>query len=168
MKLLDAIKFIIIEQKKFPKLKLNARFDGIDFRLLSSFHQWFERHGDEDYDEVKDIFFNKTSKSKKYRVGVPDDMIIDTIKKKISKIEKSFQETTDKRIIFVKKRKDNEDEVDFDFMEFILEKEGDDFTIITSAFSKDGFYLSLGFPVKTKTVMLEKVIKVKYKVIYLN
>jgi len=165
MKLLETIKNIINEERKFPKLKFVGEIDGEKVKLESTFHQWFERHGDQKYDEIRDIFFDTGNK---YRVGVPDDMIIDIFKKNLKRIKNSFDDHSKNRIIFVKKRKDNEDEVEFDFAEFILQKEKNTYKIITSGFSSDGKFLVLGFPIKTKLVMVEKTIKPKYKVVHLD
>ena len=95
-------------------------------------------------------------------------MIIDIFKKNLKRIKNSFDDHSNNRIIFVKKRKDNEDEVEFDFAEFILQKEKNTYKIITSSFSSDGKFLVLGFPIKTKLVMVEKTIKPKYKVVHLD
>ena len=48
-------------------------------------------------------------------------------------------ESIDRR--FVHKRKNNEDEENFDYIEVLLHKDGNFFNIITSAFSKDGQFL---------------------------
>ena len=168
MRLLDSVKKIVLEQRKFSKLKWNGYIGDNKIKLLSSYHQWFERHGDENYETIKDIFFDKVAHSKKYRVGVPDELIIQLFKKNISKIESSFDDPSKNRVIFVKKRKDNDDEVEFDYIEFILQKIGDNYEIITSSYSDDGKFLVLGFPIRTKFVVLERMIKPKYKIVYLD
>jgi hypothetical protein len=165
MKLLGTIKSIICENRKFPKLKFVADINGEKVKLESTFHQWFERHGDQDYDEMKKIYFNTGDK---YRVGVPDAMIIDVFKRNFNKIKQSFDEHNKNRIIFVKKRKDNNDEVEFDFIEFLLQKDNNTYKIITSSFSSDGKFLVLGFPIKTKLIMVEKTTKPKYKLVRLQ
>jgi len=168
MKFLELIKNIILENNKQRILKFVTKIGDDTIRLFSSYHQWFERHGDENYETIKDIFFDKVAFSKKYRVGVPDKMIVEIFKRNIEKIINSFKDDQSKRVIFVKKRNDNEDEVEFDFIEFIIQNKGSVYEIITSAFSKDGNYLVLGFAVKTPMVMVEKEIKPKYEIVYLD
>ena len=168
MKFLELIKNIILENNKQRILRFVTKIGDDTIRLFSSYHQWFERHGDENYETIKDIFFDKVAFSKKYRVGVPDKMITEIFKRNLEKIVNSFKDDQSKRIIFIKKRNDNEDEVEFDFIEFIIQDKGNSYEIITSAFSKDGNYLGLGFPIKTPMVMVEKEIKPKYKIIYLD
>ena len=80
----------------------------------------------------------------------------------------AFEQEKNDRIIFVKKRTDNDDEVDFDFIEFILQKKDNFYEIITSAYSDDGRFLVMGFPVRTKKVMIENKITGKYKIVYLS
>jgi len=169
MRLLDSVKKIVLEEKrKFSKLKWSDYIGDKKIKLLSSYHQWFERHGDENYKTIKDIFFDKFIRNEKYRVGVPDELIIELFKKNISKIENSFDDPSKNRVIFVKKRNDNEDEVEFDYIEFILQKNEDNYEIITSSYSDDGKFLVLGFPIRTKFVVLERMIKPKYEIVYLD
>jgi len=168
MKLLELIKNVILENGKPRILRFITKVGDSDIRLFSSYHQWFERHGDENYETIKDIFFDKFASNVKYRVGVPDKTIVEIFKRNMEKIINSVKDEQSKRVIFVKKRNDNEDEVEFDFIEFIIQDKGNSYEIITSAFSKDGNYLVLGFPIKTRMVMVEKEIKPKYKIVYLD
>lgn len=168
MKLLELIKNVILENGKPRILRFITKVGDSDIRLFSSYHQWFERHGDENYETIKDIFFDKFASNVKYRVGVPDKTIVEIFKRNMEKIINSVKDEKSKRVIFVKKRNDNEDEVEFDFIEFIIQDKVSSYEIITSAFSKDGKYLVLGFPIKTPMVMVEKEIKPKYKIVYLD
>ena len=168
MKLLFFFKDLIIENRKPRKVKDSIELNGKKILLFSSYHQWFDRHGDEDYETIKDIYFDKLNIMDNYRVGVPDRIITKLFRKNISKIENSFEQEKNDRIIFVKKRTDNDDEVDFDYIEFILQKKNNGYEIITSAYSDDGRFLVMGFPVRTKKVMIENKITGKYKIVYLS
>ncbi len=77
------------------------------------------------------------------RIAVPDTMVKDFFESNLMKIYYSFEDENpeNKQIIFVKKRKDNEDYDVFSYIEVLLKKEGNFFYIITSAFSKDGQFL---------------------------
>jgi hypothetical protein len=68
----------------------------------------------------------------------------------------------------VKHRLDNEDEERFDFIEFLLEKNGNSYDIISSKYSKDGRFLVMNFPVRTARVMIEDKNNKKYKFVYLD
>ena len=168
MKLLLFVKDLILENRKPRKVIDSIEFNDKKILLFSSYHQWFDRHGEEDYETIKDIYFDKTKKVVGYRVGVPDRLITSLFRKNISKIENSFEQEKNDRIIFVKERTDNDDEVDFDFIEFILQKKDNFYEIITSAYSDDGRFLVMGFPVRTKKVMIENKITGKYKIVYLS
>jgi hypothetical protein len=168
MKLLHFFKDLIVENRKPRKVIDSIEFNDKKILLFSSYHQWFDRNGEEDYETIKDIYFDKLNLTDNYRVGVPDRIITSLFRKNISKIENSFEQEKNERIIFVKERTDNDDEVDFDFIEFILQKKDNFYEIITSAYSDDGRFLVMGFPVRTKKVMSENKINRKYKIVYLS
>jgi hypothetical protein len=168
MKLLHFFKDLIVENRKPRKVIDSIEFNDKKILLFSSYHQWFDRNGEEDYETIKDIYFDKLNLTDNYRVGVPDRIITSLFRKNISKIENSFEQEKNERIIFVKERTDNDDEVDFDFIEFILHKKDNFYEIITSAYSDDGRFLVMGFPVRTKKVMSENKINRKYKIVYLS
>jgi hypothetical protein len=165
MKLLDTIKKLILENKKFPKLKYSEKVGDRNVQLVSTYHQWFDRFGDEDYEYIKDLTFQKP---KNFRIGVSDKDIIPLFKKNLQKIEDSYNLHNSNRIIFVKHRLDNEDEERFDFIEFLLEKNGNSYDIISSKYSKDGRFLVMNFPVRTARVMIEDKNNKKYKFVYLD
>ena len=146
------IKTILLEYKKQPIKRGVFKYNGKEYTLLSTDHQWFDRHGDNDYETNLDLFFEKNASDNKYRVGVPDEIITNIVKGNISKIISSFEKINpcSNRVIFTKKRIDNEDEGFFDVIEFLLQKNGNKLNIITSAFSEDGFYLYFGPKTKTK------------------
>ena len=70
-------------------------------------------------------------------------MIKNFFSNNIDKIYNAFEKEQPKnnKIIFVHKRKNNQDEENFDYIEVLLQKDGNFFNIITSAFSKDGRFL---------------------------
>ena len=86
------------------------------------------------------------------------------------KIYYSFEDENpeNKQIIFVKKRKDNEDDEVFSYIEVLLKKEGNFFYIITSAFSNDGQFLKTDVEEKkSKRVTIEGIKNNNILVIYL-
>lgn len=165
MKLLETIKKLILENTKFPKLKFSEKVGDREVELLSTFHQWSDRFGDEDYEYIKDLTFQKYNG---FRIGVPDEEIIPLFKKNLQKIEDSYDPKNSNRVIFVKHRLDNEDEEIFDFIEFLLEKNGNRYSILSSKYSKDGRFFVMNFPVRTLKVMIENKNNNKYKFVYLD
>ena len=104
------------------------------------------------------------------RLAVPDSMIKNIFSKNVEKIYKSFEDepSESKRIIFVHKRKDNEDEKKFDYVEILIGKDGNFFSIVTSAFSDDGkFIKTKNEEKKSNRVMLEYKFKHNYPIVYL-
>jgi len=131
-----------------PTVLFSNIIDNKLVQLLSTRHQRVERFGNQTYNDLVDMYneFIETRKSKFQkppRIAVPDMMVRDFFESNLMKIYYSFEDETpeNKQIIFVKKRKDNEDADVFSHIEVLLKKEGNFFTIITSAFSKDGQFL---------------------------
>ena len=143
---------------KYPIKKGGLQYDGNQYNIVSTYHQWFDRHGDNDYETNLDLFFEKNADNNKYRVGVSDQILVPLIKNNGPKIIESFNTINpcSKRIIFTKKRLDNEDEEFFDVIEFILQKDNRSLKIVTSAFSEDGLYLLLGIKTKTDKINLKE------------
>ena len=133
-------------------------YNRMMYNIVSTYHQWFDRHGDNTYDENYDLFFKKNISDDDYRVGVPDSILIPIIKKEIGKIIESFKthNPCNKRIIFTKKRSDNQDEEYFDFIEFIVQKDSNELKIVTSAFSEDGNFLFFGIRPRSKKENLKE------------
>ncbi len=152
------IRHYLLETRKFPKKKGMEVYDRMLYNIVSTYHQWFDRHGDNTYDENYDIFFGKNISDDDYRVGVSDSILIPLIKKEIGKIIESFKihNPCNKRIIFIKKRNDNQDEEYFDFLEFIVQKDGNELKIVTSAFSEDGNFLFFGVRPRSKKENLKE------------
>ena len=152
----NIIKTILLEYKKQPIKRGDIKHNGKTYSLFSTEHQWFDRHGDNDYETILDLFFEKNVGDNKYRIGVPDEIITSIVKNDISKIILGFEEVNpcSNRIVFTKKRIDNEDEEFFDVIEFVLQKNETKLEIITSAFSEDGLYLYFGPKIKAKTDMI--------------
>lgn len=151
MKLLVTLKnLILIEENNNPRgttifsTVLNNKF----IQLKSTYHQRKERHGDETYEDIvykyNDFLYTNKSKFRQPpRFAVPDTMIKNFFSSNIEKIYSAFEKEQPKnnKIIFVHKRKNNQDEENFDYIEVLLQKDGNFFNIITSAFSKDGRFL---------------------------
>ena len=152
------IRQYLFETKKFPKQKRNKIYNNIMYKIISTYHQWFDRHGDNSYDENYDLFFEKNLSDENYRVGVPDKILIPIIENKIEKIIESFKthNPCNKRIIFIKERNDNQDEEYFDFVEFVLQKDENELKIVSSAFSEDGNFLYFGVRPRTKKENLKE------------
>ena len=87
MKLLLFVKDLILENRKPRKVIDSIEFNDKKILLFSSYHQWFDRHGDEDYETIKDIYFDKLNIMDNYRVGVPDRIITKLFRKNISKLK---------------------------------------------------------------------------------
>ena len=120
--------------------------DKMLVRLISSKHQRNDRFGNLSYEDSVEKYENFLEKRKSKfqvppRIGVPDKMIADVFSQNVNKIDDKFKELNKNKIIFVKKRKNNEDDPNFDYIEIILDKDGSNYTIISSAFSEDGKFL---------------------------
>jgi hypothetical protein len=131
-----------------PTVLFSNIIDKKLIQLLSTKHQRVERFGNQSYDDLVDMYneYLETRRSKFQkppRIAVPDMMVKDFFESNLMKIYYSFEDENpeNKQIIFVKKRKDNEDDDVFSYIEVLLKKEGNFFYIITSAFSKDGQFL---------------------------
>jgi len=147
------IREYLLEERKFPKQKGIEVYDKMMYKIISTYHQWFERHGDDSLLKHIDIL---DKKGYDYRIGATDSILVPTIKNNIRKIVESFKlnKPCSNRIIFIKKIKNNNNSEYFDFVEFILQKDGNELSIITSAYSKDGNFLLN--KVKTKKERLEE------------
>ena len=106
------IKQYLFETRKFPKQKGSEVYDKMMYKIISTYHQWFDRHGDNSYEKNVDLFYEKNDSDNDYRIGVSDRLLIPIIKKDISRIIDSFKthNPCNKRIIFTKRRLNNEDE----------------------------------------------------------
>jgi len=148
----------LLEGRKFPKQKGSQLYDNILYKIISTYHQWFDRHGDNSYDTNVDLFYEKNNADNDYRIGVSDKILIRIIQEKIDKIIQSFKihNPCNKRIIFTKKRDNNEDEEFFDFVEFVIQKDGNELKIVSSAFSEDGNFLYFGVRPRSKKENLKE------------
>lgn len=148
----------LLEERKFPKQKGTEVYDKMMYKIISTYHQWFDRHGDNSYDENVDLFYEKNESDNGYRIGVSDGILIPLIKKDISKIIDSFKthNPCNKRIIFTKRRNNNEDEEYFDVAEFIIQKDDNELKIVSSAFSEDGNFLYFGVRPRSKKENLKE------------
>jgi len=142
----------LLETNKFPKQKGTEVYDGMMYKIVSTYHQWFERHGDDSL--LKHIEILET-KGYGYRIGATDSILVPTIKNNIGKIVESFKlnKPCSNRIIFIKKI-DNPHIEYFDFVEFVLQKNENKLSIITSAYSDNGNFLLN--KLKTKKERLEE------------
>jgi hypothetical protein len=177
MNLINIFKKIILNEsinKKNNGVVLLSRVVGNKLiKLISTYHQRTERFGNMSYDEIVDLYneYLETRKSKYEqppRLAVPDNMIVKTFDTKLDNIYLSFEELKpeNNQLIFVKKRKDNENGEQFNFMEFLITKDGSFFTIITSAFSNDGqFIKTRKEEKKSKRVTLEQKQKSTYIIV---
>jgi hypothetical protein len=152
------IKQYLFETRKFPKQKGSEVYDKMMYKIISTYHQWFDRHGDNSYEKNVDLFYEKNDSDNDYRIGVSDNLLIPIIKKDISRIIDSFKthNPCNKRIIFTKRRLNNEDEEYFDVTEFILQKDGNELKIVSSAFSEDGNFLYFGVRPRSKKENLKE------------
>jgi hypothetical protein len=179
MKLLSTLKNIILFESSHKKptgtVIFSRLMDNKLIQLKSTFHQRKERFGSDSYEDIVEKYrdFIETRKSKfqqEPRLAVPDSMIKNLFSENIENIYKSFEKEKPEndRLIFVHKRKDNEDEKKFDYIEILLTKDGNNFYVVTSAFSKDGDFLKTkNEEKKSRRVTVEQTIKSNYKVIYL-
>ena len=151
MKLLVTLKNIILNEEN-NKPRGTTIFSTVSndklIQLKSTYHQRNERHGNETYKDIVDkyndfLYTNKSKFRQPPRFAVPDTMIKNFFSDNVDKIYGAFENEQPKnnKIIFVHKRKNNEDEENFDYIEVLLHKDGNFFNIITSAFSKDGQFL---------------------------
>ena len=81
----------LLEERKFPKQKGSEVYDKMLYNIISTHHQWFDRHGDNSYDQNIDLFYEKNNSDNNYRIGVSDRLLIPLIKKNIGKIIDSFK-----------------------------------------------------------------------------
>lgn len=179
MKLLFSLKNIIInetnQRRQGGTVLYSKVIDNKLIQLKSTFHQRKERFGSDNYDEIVDKYkeYLETRKSKfqvEPRLAVPDSMIENMFSKNLEKIYNSFKEEspTNNQIIFVHRRKNNEDEKKFNYMEVLLKKDGNFFNIITSAFSDDGEFLKTKDKEKrADRVTVEQTLKNNYKIVYI-
>ena len=179
MNLITVLKKIIVTETKREKDKGTTLFSQvIDKKLVqlkSTYHQRKERFGKESYDDIVDMYndYLSTRKSKYQqppRLAVPDSMVKNLFSDSLEKIYNSFEteKPDNNQIIFVKKRKNNEDGDQFKFAEVLINKDGNFFNVITSAFSKDGQFLKTkNEEKKAQRVTLEYLYKQKITVIYL-
>jgi hypothetical protein len=142
----------LLEERKFPKQKGSQLYDNMLYKIISTYHQWFERHGDDSL--LKHIEILET-KGYGYRIGATDSILVPIIKNNIGKIVESFKlnKPCSNRIIFIKKINNPHIEY-FDFVEFVLQKDENKLSIITSAYSDNGNFLLN--KLKTKKERLEE------------
>jgi len=143
--LLEEIKLIESADKRGHVL-FSKVIDNNLVRLISSKHQRSDRFGNLSYEEsvekYEDFLQKRRSKFQvPPRIGVPDKMIVNVFSDNLNKIQNKFKDLNKSKIIFVKEREDNEDDPAFDYIEIIIDKEGSNYTIVSSAFSEDGEYL---------------------------
>jgi hypothetical protein len=161
MKILDSLKTIVLESR-FKKPKLFTTPDG--FKFYSSTHNTIDRKGNLNYDEIRDIILNAIDSGNKVhtRVAVPNLMVHKLISGKYKKILNEFsKDPKEEKIKFIFRRDDNKDEEVFDYIEFILGRDGEDtktFNVVSSTFSSNGNYLGLfgKDTVQDRKVILEK------------
>ena len=148
----------LLEERKFPKQKGTEVYDKMMYKIISTYHQWFDRHGDNSYEENIDLFYEKNESDNGYRIGVSDRVLTPLIKNDLSKIIDSFKthNPCNKRIIFTKRRINNEDEEYFDVVEFIIQKDDNELKIVSSAFSEDGNFLYFGVRPRSKKENLKE------------
>jgi superfamily II DNA/RNA helicase len=174
MNLLSVLKNIIIVESKKEKDRGTVLFSKIiDNKLIqlkSTYHQRKERFGSL-VDMYNDHLATRRSKYvQPPRIAVPDSMIKKLFENSLEKIYNSFEteKPENNQIIFVKKRKDNEDDKHFNYVEILLNKDGNFFNIITSAFSNDGQFLKTNVEEKkSKRVTIEGIKNNNILVIYL-
>lgn len=159
MKILNVLKDLIVENRG-KRNKLFTSPEGIKF--ISSTHHTEDRKSDLSYDEIKDIILNAIDSGSNVhtRVGVPNLMISQLLRNKYKKIIDEFsKDPKENKIKFVYKRKDNEDEETFDYIELIVGRGSDNsFLIVSSTFSDSGNYLKLHGKdvVQARKVIIEK------------
>ena len=120
MNLITVLKKIIVTETKREKDRGTTLFSQvIDKKLVqlkSTYHQRKERFGKESYDDIVDMYndYLSTRKSKYQqppRLAVPDSMVKNLFSDSLEKIYNSFEteKPDNNQIIFVKKRKNNEE-----------------------------------------------------------
>lgn len=163
MKILDILKHIILENsRRSDKPKLFTTPEGIKF--FSSKHHTKDRKTYLSYEEIKDIILNAIDSgvTTHTRVGIPNLMASRLISDKYKKMLDEFSKHPEEdKIKFVYKRKDNEDEEIFDYIELILGRDYEDkntFNVVSSTFSSSGNYLGLFGKdvIQARKVILEK------------
>lgn len=159
MKILNTLKKLILENRgKYHRLFTAPN----DVKFVATSHQTIDRKGNLSYDEIKDIILNSIDSTvgTHTRVGVPNLLLSRLIRKKYEKILLEFDKNPEEnKIKFVYERIDNEDDVIFDYIEFILSRGNDNtYSVVSSTFSSDGNYLKLygRDVVQARKVMLEK------------
>jgi len=160
MKILDVLKYIILEDRgKYQRLFTTPN----NIKFISSAHHTLDRKADLSYDEIKNIIINSidSGSNTHTRVGVPNLMISRLIRDKYKKILDEFsKDPKENKIKFVHKRKNNDDEEIFDYIEIIVGRGEDDetFKVVSSTFSDTGNYLKLygKDAVQARKVILEK------------
>jgi len=179
MKLLNQLKNLIINETGRRESDGTTLFSKvIDNKLIqlkSTYHQRKERFGGDTYDEIVDKYqeFLDTRKSKfaiEPRLAVPDTMIRTLFSNNVEKIYDSYEKENpqNNQIIFVHRRKENEDNKKFNFMEVLFKKKGNFFSIITSAFSDDGEFLKTkNEEKKSNRIRLEQKFINEIKIIYI-
>lgn len=75
------IREYLLEERKFPKQKGSEVYDKMLYNIISTYHQWFDRHGDNSYEQNIDLFYEKNNSDNNYRIGVSDRLLIPLIKK---------------------------------------------------------------------------------------
>ena len=60
----------LLEERKFPKQKGSEVYDKMLYNIISTHHQWFDRHGDNSYKENIDLFYEKNNSDNDYRIVV--------------------------------------------------------------------------------------------------
>lgn len=159
MKTLNVLKNLILENRGEYR-RLFTSPDGVKF--IATTHQTEDRKSNLSYDEIKDIIITaiNSNSSTHTRVGVPNLMISKLIRDKYKKILNEFSlNPEEKKIKFVHKRNNNEDEEVFDYIEFILSRDNDNtFFVVSSTFSDNGNYLKLygKDAVQARKVIIEK------------
>jgi hypothetical protein len=159
MKTLNVLKNLILENRgKYHRLFTSP--DGVKF--IATTHQTEDRKSNLSYDEIKDIILTAIDSGINIhtRVGVPNIMLSKLIRDKYRKILNEFSlNPKEKKIKFVHKRNDNEDEEVFDYIEFILARDDENtFLVVSSTFSENGNYLKLYGKdvVQARKVIIEK------------
>jgi hypothetical protein len=159
MKTLNILKNLILENRgKYHRLFTSP--EGVKF--IATTHQTEDRKSNLSYDEIKDIILTaiNSNSNTHTRVGVPNLMISKLIRDKYRKILNEFSlNSEEKKIKFVHKRNNNEDEEVFDYIEFILSRDEDNtFLVVSSTFSDNGNYLKLygRDAVQARKVIIEK------------
>jgi hypothetical protein len=179
MKLINVLKNTILfesgRKKESGKLIFSELIDNKLIQLKSTYHQRVERFGNLSYDEIVELYkeYIETRRSKfqaQPRLAVPDSMVRNTFRSELNKVYESFNKINpeNNKLIFIKKRDDNEDDKNFDYMEFLISKDGNFFNIITSAFSENGNFLKTKDQNKSaKRVTLEQFNTLNIQVVYL-